>query len=184
MSKVIRLRPPVTTEDLESLEIGDQVLISGTIYSVRDTAHKRLTELIKKHETLPLDIKGQVFYYMGPTPAAPGRPVGAAGPTTSARMDAYAPLLMEKGLKIMIGKGPRSAEVIEAIKRWGCVYLAATGGAGALLAKTIKKVELVAFEDLGAEAIRALEVVDFPAIVINDTKGRDLYVENVNKYRK
>jgi len=183
MSKVIRLKPPLTTEDLKGMEIGDQVFISGTIYSARDTAHKRLTELIKKDEPLPLDIKGQIIYYMGPTPAAPGRPIGAAGPTTSTRMDAYAPLLMEKGLKAMIGKGPRSAEVIEAIKRWGCVYLAATGGAGALLAKTIKKVELMSFEDLGAEAIRALEVVDFPAIVINDTKGRDLYVENVNKYR-
>jgi len=162
MSKVIRLKPPLTTEDLKGMEIGDQVFISGTIYSARDTAHKRLTELIKKHEPLPLDIKGQIIYYMGATPAALGRPVGAASPTTSTRMDAYAPLLMEKGLKVMIGKGPRSAEVIEAIKRWGCVYLAATGGAGALLAKTIKKVELVAFEDLGAAAIRAFGSGGFP----------------------
>lgn len=184
MSKLIKLQPPLGDRDLEGIEIGDQVLITGVIYSARDTAHRRLTELIKRNEPLPLDIKGQIFYYMGPTPAPPGRPIGAAGPTTSTRMDAYAPLLLEKGLKVMIGKGPRSAAVIEAIKRWGGLYVAATGGAGALLGKKIKKAEIVAFEDLGAEAIRALTVEDFPAIVINDPSGRDLYRENVAKYRR
>ncbi|MDI6725908.1 MAG: Fe-S-containing hydro-lyase [Smithellaceae bacterium] len=182
MSKVIRLKTPVTSEDLRELEAGDRVLLSGIIYSARDTAHKRLTELIKQGKPLPLKITGQAFFYMGPSPPPPGRPIGAAGPTTSRRMDAYAPLLLEQGLKVMIGKGPRSAAVLEAIKKYRAVYLAATGGAGALLSKTIKKAELVAFEDLGAEAIRELTVEDFPAIVINDTRGRDLYQENVKTY--
>ncbi len=184
MTKEIRLQTPVTTEDLTPLEAGDKIFISGVIYSARDTAHKRLTELIRQGKPLPLEISGQTFFYMGPSPPPPGRPIGAAGPTTSRRMDAYAPLLLAEGLKIMIGKGSRCPEVIEAIKKHGAVYLAATGGAGALLSRTIKKVELVAFEDLGAEAIRALTVEDFPAIVINDTRGRDIYAENVKLYQR
>lgn len=184
MANEIRLQTPVTAEDLTDLKAGDKVLISGVIYSARDTAHKRLTELIRQGRPLPLEIAGQTFFYMGPSPPPPGRPIGAAGPTTSRRMDAYAPLLLEHGLKIMIGKGPRSAAVIEAIIKYGAVYLAATGGAGALLSRTIKKAELIAFEDMGAEAIRALTVEDFPAIVINDIRGRDLYEENVKVYHK
>ncbi len=184
MSKIIRLTPPLCDGDLENIEIGDQVLISGVIYSARDTAHRRLAELIGKRDPLPLDIRGQVFYYMGPTPPPPGRPIGAAGPTTSTRMDGYAPLLMEHGLKVMIGKGIRSPAVVDAIRKWRCLYLAATGGAGALLGRTIKEAQVVAFEDLGAEAIRALRVEDFPAIVIHDPSGRNLYEENVAKYRR
>jgi len=157
------------------------VLISGALYTARDTAHKRLVDLLDDGKPLPFDITGQVIYYVGPTPAPPGRPIGAAGPTTSYRMDAYAPRLIEVGLKGMIGKGPRSPEVIEAMKRWGSVYLGATGGAGALLSKAIKKAEVVAFEELGPEAVRRLEVEHFPAIVINDTRGNDLYREAVKK---
>lgn len=184
MASEIKLQTPVTAEDLKPLKAGDKVLISGVIFSARDTAHKRLTELLRQGKSLPLEISGQAFFYMGPSPPPPGRPIGAAGPTTSRRMDAYAPLLLAEGIKIMIGKGPRSAEVIAAIKQHGAVYLAATGGAGALLSRAIKKAELVAFEDLGAEAIRALTVEDFPAIVINDAQGRDLYAENVKRFGK
>ncbi len=184
MASEIKLQTPVTAEDLKPLKAGDKVLISGVIFSARDTAHKRLTELLRQGKSLPLEISGQAFFYMGPSPPPPARPIGAAGPTTSRRMDAYAPLLLAEGIKIMIGKGPRSAEVIAAIKQHGAVYLAATGGAGALLSRAIKKAELVAFEDLGAEAIRALTVEDFPAIVINDAQGRDLYAENVKRFGK
>ena len=184
MTKEIHLKPPLKKEDLKKLEIGDKVLISGEIYTARDTAHKRLVALLDKKEPLPFDISGQIIYYVGPTPPPPGRPIGAAGPTTSYRMDAYAPRLMEVGLKGMIGKGPRSPEVIEAIKRWGCVYLGATGGAGALLSQAIKKTEIVAFEDLGPEAIRRLEIEKFPVVVINDIKGNDLYKDNVKKYKR
>ncbi len=184
MGKTVNIKPPLKREDLEPLEIGDKVLISGEIYTARDTAHKRLIELLDKKEPLPLDISGQIIYYVGPTPAPPGRPIGAAGPTTSYRMDTYAPRLMEVGLKGMIGKGPRSPEVIEAMKKWGCVYFGATGGAGALLSQAIKSAEIVAFEDLGPEAIRRLKVENFPTILINDLRGNDLYQEGVKKYRR
>jgi fumarate hydratase subunit beta len=166
------------------LKIGDKVLLTGVIYSARDAAHKRLFDLILAGKSLPIDIRGQVIYYVGPAPAKPGKPIGSAGPTTSYRMDAYAPKLMELGLKGMIGKGNRSAAVVEAIQKNKAIYFGATGGAGALLAKSIKKAETVAYEDLGPEAIQRMEVEDFPVVVINDSKGNDLYVEGAKKYRK
>jgi len=184
MPKTIHLTPPVSKEAIEGLTIGDKVLISGALYTARDTAHKRLVALLDDHKPLPFDVSGQIIYYVGPTPAPPGRPIGAAGPTTSYRMDAYAPRLIEVGLRGMIGKGPRSPEVIDAMKRWGSVYLGATGGAGALLSRAIKAAEIVAFEDLGPEAVRRLEVMDFPVIVINDTTGNDLYRDNVKHYKR
>jgi len=184
MSKEIRLTTPLSTVDVEKLKIGDKVLLTGTIYTARDAAHKRLIDLLKEGKELPIDIKGQVIYYVGPSPAKPGKPIGSAGPTTSYRMDPYAPKLIELGLKGMIGKGNRSQKVIEAMKKYKAVYFGATGGAGALLAKRIRKAEIVAYEDLGPEAIRKLEVEDFPVVVINDTKGNDLYVEGAKKYRK
>ena len=180
----IRLKTPLTDKDVEKLKIGDKVLLTGVIYSARDAAHKRLFDLIQEGNPLPIDIRGQVIYYVGPAPAKPGKPIGSAGPTTSYRMDAYAPKLMELGLKGMIGKGNRSAAVVEAIKKNKAIYFGATGGAGALLAKSIKKAETVAYEDLGPEAIQRMEVEDFPVVVINDTKGNDLYVEGAKKYRK
>jgi fumarate hydratase subunit beta len=179
-----RLAPPINRADVEALEIGDKVLITGTIYTGRDAAHKRLVDLMDNSQPLPFNVDGAIIFYVGPTPSPPGRPIGAAGPTTSYRMDAYAPRLIEKGLRGMIGKGPRSAEVKEAMKTNGCVYLAATGGAGALMAQAIKKAEVIAFDDLGPEAVRKLDVVDFPVIVINDTRGNDLYIESVKKYKR
>lgn len=182
MSKQIRLTTPLSTEDVENLNIGDKVLLNGVILTGRDAAHKRLFDLINEGKELPIGIKGQVIYYVGPTPAKPGKPIGSAGPTTSYRMDPYSPKLIELGLKGMIGKGNRSRSVIEAMKRFKAVYFGATGGAGALLAKRIKKAEIVAYPDLGPEAIRKLEVEDFPVTVINDTKGNDLYQEGLEKY--
>ncbi len=182
MTDAIRLKTPLTDEDLERLKIGDRVLISGTIYTGRDAAHKRLFDLLKEGKELPFDIKGQIIYYVGPTPTRPGGVFGSAGPTTSYRMDAYTPVLIEKGLKGMIGKGMRSDEVKGAMKKYKAVYFAATGGAGALLAKKVKKAEVVAYEDLGPEAIRRLEVEDLPVIVINDVRGNDLYIEGERKY--
>ncbi|MBW1973093.1 MAG: Fe-S-containing hydro-lyase [Deltaproteobacteria bacterium] len=183
MEESIRITTPLTDEILEKLNIGDRVLISGIIYTGRDAAHKRLVELVEKGEELPFDIKGQIIYYVGPTPPKPGMAIGSAGPTTSYRMDPYAPILMEKGLKGMIGKGSRGENVIEAIKKFKAVYFGATGGAGALISKAVKKAEVVAYEDLGPEAIRRLEVENFPVIVVNDIHGRDLYVEGKKKYR-
>ena len=182
MSKQTRLTTPLSTEDVENLNIGDKVLLNGVILTGRDAAHKRLFDLINEGKELPIGIKGQVIYYVGPTPAKPGKPIGSAGPTTSYRMDPYSPKLMELGLKGMIGKGNRSRSVIEAMKRFKAVYFGATGGAGALLAKRIKKAEIVAYPDLGPEAIRKLEVEDFPVTVINDTKGNDLYQKGIEKY--
>ena len=182
MSDVIRLTPPLNDEDVEGLQAGDRVLISGTIYTGRDAAHKRLTDLIKSGEVLPIDIKGQIIYYVGPSPAKPGMAVGAAGPTTSYRMDAYAPELIRLGLKGMIGKGARNQGVKDAMVKYKAVYFAAIGGAGALMAQAIKKAELVAYEDLGPEAIRRLQVEDFPVIVVNDVQGNDLYEEGIKKY--
>jgi fumarate hydratase subunit beta len=184
MNKEIRLTTPLTNEDVEKLHIGDKVLLNGVLLTGRDAAHKRLFELIEQGKELPVDIKGQVIYFVGPTPAKPGKPIGSAGPTTSYRMDAYSPKLIELGLKGMIGKGNRSPTVIEALKKWKAVYFGATGGAGALIAKRIKKAEIVAYPDLGPEAIRILEVEDFPVTVINDTKGNDLYQEGIKRYAK
>jgi fumarate hydratase subunit beta len=184
MSGPIRLTTPLSEKDLEKLKIGDKVLLSGIIYTGRDAAHKRLFDLIQQGKELPIDIRGQVIYFVGPSPAKPGQAIGSAGPTTSYRMDAFSPKLIELGLKGMIGKGNRSKEVIDAMKKYKAVYFGSTGGAGALIAKSIKKADIVAYEDLGPEAIRKLEVEDFPVVVINDTKGDDLYVEGAKKYRK
>ncbi len=179
MKKIVT---PLTDDVIEGLRSGDKVKISGVLYTARDAAHKRLVEMIKEGKELPFELRGQVIYYVGPTPAKPGRVIGSAGPTTSGRMDPYAPFLIERGLKGMIGKGPRSEEVKEAMRRYKCVYFAAIGGVAALLAKKIKKAEVIAFEDLGTEAIRRLEVEDFPVIVINDIYGGDLYKEGVERY--
>jgi len=184
MSEPIRLKAPLSDKDLEKLKIGDRVLISGTVYTGRDAAHKRLFDLVQAGKDLPFDVRGQVIYYVGPAPAKPGQVLGSAGPTTSYRMDAYSPSLIAKGLKGMIGKGMRSEVVKEAMKKYKAVYFAATGGAGALLAKRVKKAEVVAYEDLGTEAIRRLEVDDFPVIVVNDIHGNDLYVEGEKRYRR
>lgn len=184
MSEAIRLKMPLSDVDVEKLKSGDKVLLNGVIYTGRDAAHKRLLDLIKEGKPLPIDIKGQVIYYVGPAPAKPGQVIGSAGPTTSGRMDAYSPKLMEMGLKGMIGKGMRKKEVVEAMKKYKAVYFAATGGAGALLAKAIKKAEVVAYEDLGPEAINRLEVEDFPVTVVNDTNGNDLYEEGARKYAR
>jgi len=174
-TRAIRLSPPLSEEVVLGLKAGDKVLVSGTIYTARDAAHKRLVDLLDQGRELPFDPRGSLIYYVGPTPPRPDRPVGAAGPTTAYRMDPYAPRLMEVGVKAMLAKGKRSAQVREALVRYKAVYLAAVGGAGALIGQAIKKAEIIAFEDLGPEAVRRLEVVDLPAIVINDAEGRDLY---------
>jgi fumarate hydratase subunit beta len=184
MAKTVKLTPPLTDQDVLQLEIGDKVLISGVIYTARDAAHKRLVDMLAAGTPLPMEIKGQILYYVGPSPARPGRPIGAAGPTTSYRMDSYAPTLLRLGLKVMIGKGKRSPEVIAAMQQYKAVYLGATGGAGALISKCIKDAKVVAFPELGPEAIHRLEVVDLPAIVINDCQGRDLYEVGVAQYRR
>jgi fumarate hydratase subunit beta len=184
MQGSIIIRAPLSDDTVDKLTAGDQVFISGTIYSARDAAHKRLLELIRENRPLPVDLAGQIIYYVGPTPPQPGMPIGAAGPTTSYRMDPYAPVLIEKGLKGMIGKGVRGDAVIEAMKRYRAVYFAATGGAGALISKTIKRAEVVTYADLGTEAIRKLEVEEFPAIVVCDVHGNDLYREGRMKYRR
>ena len=171
----IKLKTPLTDQDVEKLEIGDRVLLTGVVYTARDAAHKRLSDLIEAGRELPVDIRGQVIYYVGPAPARPGKPIGSAGPTTSYRMDAYAPKLMELGLKGMIGKGMRSAEVKKAMVERKAVYFGATGGAGALLSVRIKEAKVIAYEDLGPEAIRELVVENFPVIVINDCRGGDQY---------
>lgn len=183
MSAPHRLKAPITRADLEPLNTGDQVLISGTIYTARDAAHKRIVDAMAKGEE-PFDVAGQVIYYVGPSPAPPGRVIGSAGPTTSYRMDPYAPTLIAKGLRVMIGKGKRSDAVKEAMVKAGAVYLAAIGGAGALLSKAVKSVEIIAYEDLGPEAVRRLIVEDFPAVAVNDLYGRDLYIEGTAKYKK
>jgi len=181
--EMIRITSPLDEATVKKLRAGDQVLISGVIYSARDAAHKRLVEALNRGEKLPLDLKSQVIYYMGPSPAKPGQAIGSAGPTTSGRMDAYAPRLMQEGMKGMIGKGDRAQAVKDAMQKYGAVYFAAIGGAGALISQSIKKSEVVAYDDLGAESIRRLEVEDFPATVINDIYGGDLYQEGRAKYR-
>lgn len=180
---IIKLNTPLTDDVTAGLKAGDNVKISGTLYTARDAAHKRLVSLIKEGKELPMDIQGQIIYYVGPAPAKPGQALGSAGPTTSYRMDSYAPILMEHGLKGMIGKGSRSQGVKDAMVKHKAIYFAAIGGAGALLARCVKASEIVAYEDLGPEAIRKLTVEDFPAVVVNDTYGNDLYEQGVEQYR-
>jgi fumarate hydratase subunit beta len=181
MAKIINT--PLTPEVINNLMAGDRVFLNGIIYTGRDAAHKRLAELIEKGEELPMDIKNQTIYYVGPCPAKPGQVIGSAGPTTSGRMDSYAPLLMEHGLKGMIGKGIRNQQVVDSIIKYNAVYFAAIGGAGALLSEAIKEAEVIAFPDLGAEAIYKLRVENFPVIVIIDNKGNDLYKLGKEKYK-
>ncbi len=171
----IKITAPLTREAARSLKAGDSCLISGVIYTARDAAHKRLCELVEQGKALPMDVENAIIYFVGPTPAKPGQAIGSAGPTTSYRMDAYSPTLIAQGLTGMIGKGKRGPEVVAAMQEHGAVYFGAIGGCGALLSKCIKKAEIVAYEDLGAEAIRRLEVEDFPAIVIIDSQGNNLY---------
>ena len=175
---------PLSAQDINELKAGDYVYISGTIYTARDAAHKRMDEALKHGENLPLDLENNIIYYMGPSPARDGRPIGSAGPTTASRMDKYAPALLDLGLKGMIGKGKRTSEVINAIIRNQSVYFAAIGGAGALLSKCIKKSELVCYEDLGAEAVLKLEVENFPVIVVIDKEGNNLYETAKEEFAK
>jgi len=182
--EVKRLKTPLSDEDVDALRIGDRVFLNGIIYTARDAAHKRMVDTLAEGKELPIDIKGQVIYFAGPTPARPGYPIGSAGPTTSYRMDPYSPKLIELGLKGMIGKGPRGKEVVDAMVKYKAVYFGATGGAAALISRSIKKATPVAYEDLGPEAIVELVVEDFPVVVINDTQGGDLYQEGVKKYKK
>lgn len=172
----ININTPLTKERLKSLKSGDKVFISGEIYTARDAAHKRMVETLQRGEQLPIDIKEKIIYYAGPTPAKPGQVIGSCGPTTSGRMDAYAPRLIELGLTGMIGKGMRSEEVISAMKKHGAIYFGAIGGAGALIAKSVKEAEVVAYDDLGTEAIRKLTVENFPAVVVIDSEGNNLYI--------
>jgi fumarate hydratase subunit beta len=181
VSKKVTL--PLTDEILKDLKTGDNLLLTGVIYAARDTAHKRMVEALAQGKPLPFDIKGATIYYMGPTPARPGRIIGSAGPTTSGRMDTYAPRLIAEGLKGMIGKGSRSKAVKDAMVKHKAIYLGAIGGAGVIISKSIKKAEVIAYEELGAEALRRLEVVDFPVTVINDIYSGDLYEEGKTKYQ-
>ena len=175
---------PLNKEEAGSLQAGDYVYITGTIYTARDAAHKRMYEALEKGESLPMDMQDNIVYYMGPSPAREGRPIGSAGPTTSSRMDKYAPALLDLGLMGMIGKGKRAAAVKDAIVRNGAVYFAAVGGAGALLSRSIKSSEVIAYDDLGTEAIRKLEVENFPVIVVIDSRGNNLYETAVKDYCK
>lgn len=184
MSEPIKLAPPLTDEVVMKLKSGDRVVITGVIYTGRDMAHKYMVEGHKKGEKLPFELEGQILYYTGPTPAPPGKAIGSAGPTTSYRMDKYTPTLLELGLKGMIGKGPRGQEVKDAIKKYKAVYFAAIGGAGALISKTIRKAEVIAYPELGTEAVMRLEVEDFPAVVVNDVHGADLYRIGVEQYKE
>jgi fumarate hydratase subunit beta len=179
-----KITSPFNDKTIADLKAGDQVLISGVMYVGRDAAHKRLVETLNKGDKMPFDVKGQVIYYMGPSPTKPGKVIGSSGPTTSGRMDAYTPRMLEAGLKGMVGKGLRTKDVKDAIKKYKAVYLASVGGAAALIAKRIVKSEIIAYEELGPEALLRVEVKDFPAIVINDMYGGDLYEEGKAKYRK
>ena len=181
---MINITSPIDAEVIEKLTVGTRVLISGVIYTARDAAHKRLSQALDRGERLPFDLKGQTLYYMGPSPARPGQVIGSAGPTTSSRMDIYTPRLIAAGLRVMIGKGSRSPEVKEAIRKHKAVYFATIGGAGALLAKSIKQAEVIAYDDLGTEAILRLNVEDFPAIVANDIYGGDLFELGKAKYQR
>lgn len=178
------INAPISRDEITSLRAGDYVYISGTIFVARDAAHKRMDEALNKNQEIPIDVKGQLIYYMGPSPARDGRPIGSAGPTTASRMDKYAPRLLDMGLGGMIGKGKRSREVIDAIIRNKSIYFAAVGGAGALLSKRIKEAEIVAYDDLGAEAIRKLKVENFPVIVVIDCEGNNLYETAIKEYER
>ena len=179
---MIKLTTPLTQEKLRTLKAGDSCQITGVIYTARDAAHKRLCQLLEEGKELPLDVKDAIIYFVGPTPAKPGQAIGSAGPTTAYRMDAYSPILIRQGLTGMIGKGKRGPEVIDAMKECGCVYFGAIGGAGALLSSCVKKAEIIAYEDLGAEAIRRLEVEDLPVTVIIDAQGNNLYETGRSAY--
>ena len=179
-----RVCTPLQEKDINELRAGDEVLLTGVVYTARDAAHRRMVEALDKGSELPFNPQGQVVYFTGPSPARPGQIIGSAGPTTSYRMDAYSPRLMEEGLKGMIGKGSRSQIVKDAMKRYRAVYFAAIGGAGALMSRAIKKAEIIAYHDLGTEAVRRLEVEDFPVTVINDVYGGDLYQKGKTKYRR
>jgi len=179
-----KITSPIDAETIEKLTVGSKVLISGVIYTARDAAHRRLIQALDKGDRLPFDLVGQTIYYMGPSPASPDHIIGSAGPTTSGRMDIYTPRLIAAGIRAMIGKGGRSPEVKEAIRKYKAVYFVATGGASALLAKSIKQVEVVAYEDLGAEAILRLNVDNFPAIVANDIYGNDLFEQGKARYQR
>ena len=183
LTNKLHITSPIDAETIEKLTAGTQVLISGVIYTARDAAHQRLIQALDKSEKLPFNLKGQTLYYMGPSPARARQVIGSAGPTTSGRMDSYSPRLIAEGIKGMIGKGMRSPAVKEAMEKHKAVYFAAIGGAGALISKSIKKSEVIAYEELGAGAIRRLEVEDFPATVVNDIYGGDLYQEEKTKYR-
>jgi fumarate hydratase subunit beta len=184
MNEIIRIKTPLTDKTIEDLSSGTRVLIDGVLYTARDAAHQRLYQLLEQGKELPFDINGAIIYYVGPTPPKPGHVIGSAGPTSSYRMDAYTPELIRHGLRGMIGKGARDKSVKEAISKYKAVYFAATGGAGALISQSIKKSEIVAYEDLGTEAIRRLEVESFPAIVANDIFGNDLYEQGIREYRR
>ena len=178
------IKAPLDREEVKTLEAGDYVYITGTVYTARDAAHLRMDQALDRGEKLPIELEGNVIYYMGPTPAREGRPIGSAGPTTASRMDKYAPRLLDLGFTGMIGKGKRTQQVKDAIVRNGAVYFAAVGGAGALLSQRIKKSEVIAYEDLGTEAIRKLEVEDFPVIVVIDSKGNNLYETAIKEYSR
>ncbi|MRG84823.1 Fe-S-containing hydro-lyase [Salinibacillus xinjiangensis] len=182
MSKHIQV--PFKKEDILALRSGDRVLLTGTVYTARDAAHKRMAEQIEKGAPLPFDVENQVIYYVGPTPAKPGQVIGSAGPTTSSRMDKFTPALLDMGLRGMIGKGYRSEEVKKSIVKNQAIYFGAIGGSAALISRSIKSVEVIAYDDLGTEAIRKLEIENFPVVVINDAHGNDLYREGVEKYRQ
>jgi len=179
-----KLTTPLSEDDVRKLKAGDSVSLSGVIYTARDSAHKRLLEMLERGEKLPFDLDGSVIYYVGPAPAPPGKPIGSAGPTTSYRMDAYSPTLIANGQRGMIGKGARGDNVVEAMMKYGAVYFAATGGAAALIAKSIKEAEVIAFPELMSEAVRRLVVEDFPLIVAQDTDGGNMFKEGVEKYRQ
>lgn len=184
MADETRLETPLTKERNESLKTGDVVLLSGVLYTARDAAHARIKEAIENGDDLPFDPEGQTIYFTGPAPARPGHPIGPAGPTTASRMDPYSPLLIERGLKGMVGKGLRSQAVRDSMQEHGCVYFGAIEGTAALLADRVKEAEVVAYEDLGVEAIRRLVVEDFPVIVVNDLHGGDLYLEGRERWRR
>ncbi len=184
MAEKIRITTPFTEEMSRKLKAGDSVLISGIIYSARDAAHKVMTEALARGEKLPIDWNNQIVYYLGPTPAKPGDPIGSAGPTTSGRMDAYTPTMLDQGIKGMIGKGSRKPEVVESMKKNGVTYFAAVGGAAALIAKSVKKYEVIAYPELGPEALAALTVEDFPAIVVIDSEGNNFYEIGQKPYRQ
>ena len=184
MAEQIRIQTPLTEEQSRKLKSGDMVLISGKIYSARDAAHKVMTEALARGEELPIDWHDKIVYYLGPSPAKPGDPIGSAGPTTSGRMDAYTPTMLDQGIKGMIGKGSRKPEVIESMKKNGVTYFAAVGGAAALIAKSIKKYDVIAYADLGPEALAELTVEDFPAIVVIDSEGNDFYEIGQAPYRE